>query len=390
MPKLPSVRKHAKGYFFIRIQGKDHYLGSDKPQANAQAKLLLADYLRDQPVSRSSRAGASEMAIEEIAVEFLLDEKKKFEHSDHDTGSYDRARRAVQLLIDSFGKTKPSDFGPLALKQIRQQLIDQGLARTTINTRVNIIKSCFRFAVENEYCEPSAYHTLQAVKGLQKGRSAAKDGKKVLPVSVELVNKTLPELPPIIADIVRLQVYCGARCSELLNLRAGEIDMSKEIWRYVPKDGHKSSWRGKERVVYFGPHCQEILKPYLERVGDDMDRYLFSPRDSVRLYKEKRRAARKTSVQPSQQNRAKENPKKVPGKRYNRHSYRNAILRACERLGIEHWFPYQLRHLSGTLAREVEGLDGAQHFLGHSNAKVTEIYAELRDEKTEAVARKIG
>lgn len=116
MPKLPSVRKHAKGYYFIRIQGKDHYLGKDKPEANAQAKLLLADYLRDQPVSRSSSAGASEMTIEEISVEFLLDEKKKYEHSDHDTGSFGRCRRAVQLLIDSYGKTRPSDFGPLCLK----------------------------------------------------------------------------------------------------------------------------------------------------------------------------------------------------------------------------------------------------------------------------------
>lgn len=76
--------------------------------------------------------------------------------------------------------------------------------------------------------------------------------------------------------------------------------------------------------------------------------------------------------------------------KYRRDSYRNAILRACDRLGIEPWFPHQLRHLAGTLAREVEGLDGSQHFLGHSHSKVTEVYSIIRDSKAEAVARKIG
>ncbi len=71
MSKLPSVRKHTKGYFFIRIQGKDYYLGKEKPPAHDQTKLLLADYLRDQTVSRSSRSNFLGMTIEESGYNFF-------------------------------------------------------------------------------------------------------------------------------------------------------------------------------------------------------------------------------------------------------------------------------------------------------------------------------
>ena len=33
MSRLPSVRVHVRGYFFIRISGKDHYLGKDHAAA---------------------------------------------------------------------------------------------------------------------------------------------------------------------------------------------------------------------------------------------------------------------------------------------------------------------------------------------------------------------
>ena len=388
MSKLPSVRKHVKGYYFIRIRGKDHYLGKDKSPAQAKARQLLAIYLADQPVSSGS-PNTGEMSIEEIAVGFLLDEKKKYANAAIDTGSFGRCRLAIRPLVEKYGNQKVSTFGPRTLKQHREKLIESGLARSTINTRINIIRSAFRWAVENELCPPEVYQALQAVKPLQHGRSAAKSEKKVRPVAVETIEQTLPELPSVVADLVRLQLHSGMRSSEMLKLRTCDIDMSRPIWRYSP-GLHKGSWKGKDRVAYLGPVCQEVLKPYLDRVGEDKERYLFSPKDSVEAHKRKRREGRKSKVQPSQQDRSKPNPKCGPGDRYRRDSYRNAILRACERLGIDRWFPHQLRHTAGTLAREVAGLDGSQHFLGHNHQKVSERYSEIRDTLGETVARKIG
>ncbi len=390
MSRLPSVRTHAKGYFFIRISGKDHYLGKDRSAANAQAKLLLSEYLRDQHFSQKSQPMTSELTIEEIAVEYLCFAKTYYVGSERSADSFDRCRLSIKPLIDLYGKEKPSQFGPLALKRVRDRFVGAELSCSTVNDRVNIIKQCFRWAVENEFCDSSVYQALQTVRPLQPGRSFVKSGKKVKSVPLEIVEQTLLHLSPIIADLVRFQLHSGMRSSEMLKLRLCDIDMSRPIWRYNPQD-HKTAWKQKERVVFFGPRCQEILGKYLERVGNDTERYLFSAKDAMEEHRQKRAAERKTKPQASRQNRPpKENPKRTPGDKYRRESYRTAILRACDRAGVEPWFPHQLRHLAGTLAREVEGLDGSQHFLGHSNAKITEQYAEIRDAKGEAVAQKIG
>ena len=73
------------------------------------------------------------------------------------------------------------DFRPLALKAVRQAMIDAGLARTTINQRVGRIVRLFKWAVENELVPPTVHQALKAVRGLQKGRSSARETKPVKP-----------------------------------------------------------------------------------------------------------------------------------------------------------------------------------------------------------------
>lgn len=176
------------------------------------------------------------------------------------------------------------------------------------------------------------------------------------------------------------------RSSELVNLTFEDIDRSKPIWRYAPKS-HKSQRYEKTRTVRFGPENQKILQKYFDEFGSDLTAYVFSPRRTLELSRQKRRSQKKTtSVKQSDF----EPPKRCPGHKYRRDSYRTAIQRACEKAGVEKWFPHQLRHLAGTLARDVGRLDAAQHFLGHSNAAITQIYAEINDAKADDVAKKIG
>ena len=49
-----------------------------------------------------------------------------------------------------------------------------------------------------------------------------------------------------------------------------------------------------------------------------------------------------------------------------------------------------IRHTAGTLIRNDYVLEVAQLFLGHANAKVTQIYAETDQRKTLDLARRIG
>ena len=75
---------------------------------------------------------------------------------------------------------------------------------------------------------------------------------------------------------------------------------------------------------------------------------------------------------------------------YTTGSYRRAIHRACEKIGIPKWSPNRIRHTAATEIRRKYGLEAAQTVLGHSNAAVTEIYAERDLALASAIAEQLG
>jgi integrase len=79
-----------------------------------------------------------------------------------------------------------------------------------------------------------------------------------------------------------------------------------------------------------------------------------------------------------------------PRRVYTRHSYRVAVQRACKRAGIEAWSPRQLRHTRATAIRKTYGLEAAKAVLGHTDTKITEIYAERDLDLARRVMREIG
>ena len=63
----------------------------------------------------------------------------------------------------------------MALKNVRQAMIDAGRSRKLINKDVNRIRQMFGWAVENELLPVAVSQALREVKGLRKGRSAARE-----------------------------------------------------------------------------------------------------------------------------------------------------------------------------------------------------------------------
>ena len=78
------------------------------------------------------------------------------------------------------------------------------------------------------------------------------------------------------------------------------------------------------------------------------------------------------------------------GLKHTRHSYREAVKRACGRAGIPAWSPRQRRHTRATLIRQAYGLEAAKAVLGHADTKITEIYAERDLGLAMRIMREIG
>jgi len=110
-------------------------------------------------------------------------------------------RQAVKPLKRLYGKTQARDFGPLALKTIRGQMVELGWLRETVNKRGDSVRRVFKWGVGKELVSPSVLHGLQAVPGLQRGRTDAPDSKGVLPPSPRPSSRPRcpisPRSPPI-------------------------------------------------------------------------------------------------------------------------------------------------------------------------------------------------
>jgi integrase len=159
-----------------------------------------------------------------------------------------------------------------------------------------------------------------------------------------------------------------------------------DLWTYSPPE-HKGAHLAKQRVIYFGPRCIELLRPWLRADG----KCLFSPVESEEKRNGQRKLGRSTPMTPSQRRRRRKRNRVRPwGERYSTSNYRNSIYRACRKAGIKPWGPNRLRHTRATEVRKEFGLEAAQIFLGHVRCDTTEIYAERDTRLGKEVAKKIG
>ena len=398
MPKknLPGYLKHkTSGQAFCLIHGKFIYLGKYGSKASREEyERIIAEYLINGKKAPPTRL-KDEGLVSELAVDFLNYAKKYYlDKSGKPNETFGHCKLAIAPVVQYYGKNTVSEFAPLALVFVRDKWVESGISRQTINRWVGIIKQMFRWGVTYGLVSTDTLYALQAVPNLKEGRTTAPEYKEVQPANLANVEKTLPFLPSIVADMVRIQLLAGMRPQDVRNLRSCDIDRTGKIWKYSPYT-HKTKYRGKTRELAIGPKAQAILTPYLIEKADTPEAFLFSPKDTVRIQNIEKRRKRKTfnkkgEVQPSQVCRKKKNPQKQPSEQYSRDSYNRAIRRACLKAGVPIWTPNQLRHSTGTEVRDKYGLDYAQAVLGHASAKTTEIYAKVNFEKAAAVMEEIG
>ncbi len=406
--KRPAYQQHsATGQARVKIDGKDHYLGAfGSPESRERYDDLVAEWLVRQDVSRVS------LTIDDLALLFLDHAEKYYRHKDGTpTGEAGNMRYALRFLIKAHGRCRVREFGPLKLKEVRAAMIAAGMVRTNINRTVDRLKRVFSWGVENELVPAEVYQAVRAVSALRRGRTEARESEPVLPVDRGIVEATLPHLSRVVADMVRLQLLCGMRPGEVCSLRPYDITLGTDgVWTYRPAQ-HKTEHHGRERRIFIGPIGQEILRHYLDR---EAEAYCFSPQEAEAERNSKRKQGRRSPMTPSQ---AARKPKgRTLINRYNKDSYRRAVERGCEiafsmpaelrnvsryvarlanvtqaeredalsRLSSEAtewrqqhcWSPNQLRHSQATLIRERYGREAARTVLGHSDPRVTDIYAE--------------
>jgi integrase len=398
----------------VTLNGRDHYLGRyGSNLSRAEYDRLLSEWLAAGRRCASPAAPAgSDITVNEFLDAYLDYCDEYYVKGGAPTSETRNIRLAVRPLRRLHGHTLARDVGPLALKSVRQALVDTGLCRTEINKRVRRIVRAFKWAVSEEMVPPSVHQGLKAVQGIRPGRADVREAPPVRPVPDALVDAVRPFVSRQVWAMIELQRLTGMRPGEVVIMRTQDIDTSGRVWCYVPA-AHKTAHHGKDRRVYLGPAAQTILQSWLRGA---LDAYLFQACEAATEIRTGWRAKRKSEVQPSQRDRRVKRPSIAPGDRYTTDSYRRAIARAtdqafphpalstvpADRLTKEQrmelrawqrehrWHPHQLRHSAGRRLRREFGLDVTRAVLGHSTPVVTEVYAELDEAKASDAMERVG
>ena len=274
--KLPVPRLHRpSGRARLRIDGKEIWLGEfGSSAAQAEYDRLIGEWLANGRTLLPDRAPVSPLPVKPIRevpdptvttitiliAEFSQWAKKHYVSPDgSQTREAENFKCVTRPLRKLFGKILVTDFGPTKLIALRQTWIEKGLARRTINRMVGRVKQVFKWGTSRELVPVEVFLKLQTVEPLQPNRGGRETSGSRGSVPLEVIERTLPHLPPLIRAFVLILYHSGARVGEVARLTPNMIDVGGDVWS-VDLDRHKNSHRGgraaKKRL------CGGSLNPF--------------------------------------------------------------------------------------------------------------------------------
>jgi len=425
--RKPPAYRHFKprNQGVVRIAGKDYYLGEYQSQESWRrynqllAELFFAEPAASppipnaQPVQVTVQAAeplAAPLRIGELTMRYQVHANAYYIKNGKPTSEAETIKRSLVFLNRKFCEEPANSFTSKKLEVVRESIaadpvvkvrkvkkkngktetsqfvVQKNKARSTANSYTAKIKQMFKWAVHEELVDPGVYERLRALPPLKKGRTKARETQKVRPVSEEHIQAVLKILPSVVADMVRVQRLVGCRPQDVVNMCPADITKGEpgEPWLYRP-ESHKTAHHDQELVLPIGPKAQAILEKYWPAKPTDV---FFSPKVTVQMRNDARRGTGKHADVVAKR------PRKIatrpPGDRYDSATYRRAVNRACELVGIPIWSPNRLRHSRLTEVRAKHGAEAARTLVGHKNLSTTEIYAEQDLRKAIEVAKESG
>jgi integrase len=227
----PSYRRHKpSGQAVVTIEGRDFYLGRyGTKQSRREYDRLIGEWFANG--RRVARTAGSDLTISELLVDYLRFAARYYREGNE----LANIKCSVRQLKRLYGDTRANDFGPLALKAVREAMITDDLCRNEINKRVRHIHRAFKWGVENERISPVVFQALKAVGGLRRGRSAARESAPVKPVPEAYVDAVKPHVSRQVWAMIELQRLTGMRPGEVVIIRGCDLTTSDKVWTYTPE-----------------------------------------------------------------------------------------------------------------------------------------------------------
>ena|GEM_PF-2277440 len=125
--------------------------------AKARLELGLATSPPGTPADPES------ITVAEVMIAYL--DFAEQHHRDQEGNPTDEVRHlkaAIRHVRELYGEVPTTEFGPLALKVVRQKFVEQKWCRKTVNARVERIRRIFKWAVAEELVPLSVHHGMDS------------------------------------------------------------------------------------------------------------------------------------------------------------------------------------------------------------------------------------
>lgn len=175
------------------------YLGKyNSPESRTEYARLITTLVNAAPSGTTASPVAprrSDVTVNEVLLAFTrwYEASRPGDARAHASGT--APRFALRTVREMYGALPAAEFGPKALKAVRDRWVGGGLSRKVINGRVGLVRKVFRWAVGEELVGPEVHQRLQAVAGLRAGQTAAPDRAPVRPAVLADVEAALPFMP---------------------------------------------------------------------------------------------------------------------------------------------------------------------------------------------------
>ena len=194
-------------------------------------------------------------------VGIFLDEKR-LSSSQGTIRQYDQVLRS---FVKFTGKPSETMARQDVIRYLNHLMFERGLSKATASNVLSVLKSFYRFMVENGHIEANPTRGISSIR---------LDKKAPVYLTIQemrdLIDTALDNRDRI---IVRMLYATGVRISELLNIRKRDIDFDRHTIKVFGKGA-------KERIVLISSEMAEDLAQYCERerMGNDGRLFDLTPR----------------------------------------------------------------------------------------------------------------
>src|SRR5262245_12113212 len=157
-PRIPTYRLHKQsGQAVVTLADglggrRDVLLGRHgTPESQAEYLRVLGEWQAAGCRLAPAPSVGSDLSVNELILRFWPHAEQHYRHPDGTpTSELADYRLSLRPLRLAYGHTAARDFGPLALKTVRQSMVDAGLCRRVVNQRVGRIRRMFKWAVAEQ------------------------------------------------------------------------------------------------------------------------------------------------------------------------------------------------------------------------------------------------